>query len=104
MFHVVIIVVIILQKKYPVLYEESMNTVLLQELIRYEILQWVANCVSLLPLYHKLSSARSGFPYSLSAVALSPLRSSAAVMCSLYIKIVCFMPKNGAVSVSKIQF
>ena len=38
MFRVVIIVVIILQKKYPVLYEESMNTVLLQELIRYEIL------------------------------------------------------------------
>ena len=60
MFHVVIIVVIILQKKYPVLYEESMNTVLLQELIRYE-LQWVANCLPLLPLYHKLSSAR--FPY-----------------------------------------
>ena len=103
MFHVVIIVVIILQKKYPVLYEESMNTVLLQELIRYEILQWLANCLPLLPLYHKLGSARSGFPYPLSAVALSPLRSSAAVMCSLYIKRVCFIPKNGAVSVSKIQ-
>lgn len=86
MFHVVIIVVIILQKKYPVLYEESMNTVLLQELIRYE-LQWVANCLPLLPLYHKLSSARLGFPYPLSAaVALSLLRSSATVMCSLYIK------------------
>ena len=50
MFHVVIILVTILQKKYPVLYEESMNTVLLQELIRYEILQWVANCLPLLPL------------------------------------------------------
>ena len=49
MFHVLIIVVIILQKRYPVLYEESMNTVLLQELIRYE-LQWVANCLPLLPL------------------------------------------------------
>ena len=103
MFHVVIIVVIILQKKYPVLYEESMNTVLLQELIRYEILQWVANCLPLLLKYYKLSSARSGFPYPLSAVALGPLRSSAAVMCSLYIKIVCFIPKNGAVSVGKVQ-
>lgn len=103
MFHVVIIVLIILQKKYPVLYEESMNTVLLQELIRYEILQWVANCLPLFPLYHKLSSTRSGFPHILSAVALGPLRPSAAGICSLYIKRVSFVPKNGAVSVSKRQ-
>ena len=54
----------------------------------------VGKLSALVTFIHKLSSARSGFPYRLSAVALSQLRSSAAVMCSLYIKIVCFIPKK----------
>lgn len=48
----------------------------------------------------------SSIKLSLSIVGCStysPLRLSAAVMCSLYIKRVGFIPKNGAVSVGKIM-